>query len=458
MKHSFPQSSVIERNNDSIQSFTKTYSLKKKPIEINFRELLSGDIRGVDRYTHLIHSYPAKLLVHIPYFFLNNSYLSQPKDVVLDPFSGSGTVLLEGLLSGRNTLGADSNPLARLIAEVKVTQVSTEMLSITLKEVIAFAQKQKTVEVPEVVNCDYWFSSDTQFQLAKLLSAIKQLQDEQVKNFMLVSLSNCVKKVSYADHRISVPVKLNPDRYKNNSEERENIHLKLKYLEEVNVFEKFKSIANENIKRFRELESFDVQNVRARVIADDARKLSNGLVGKKGILRKESVQLIITSPPYASAQKYIRASSLNLGWLELATPSELPMLNRKNIGREYFKASETTLIPTGMKKADKLIASISKINPHRANIVCKYLLEMQEALDEMVRVLKPDGYLVLVVGNNTVCQQEFMTETYFTDYLQQLGLKLQFKLLDDIKSRGLMTKRNKTANIISREWILVFKK
>ena len=34
----------------------------------------------------------------------------------------------------------------------------------------------------------------------------------------------------------------------------------------------------------------------------------------------------------------------------------------------------------------------------------------------------------------------------------------EFKLIDDIQSYGLMTKRNKTADIISREWILVFKK
>ena len=99
-----------------------------------------------------------------------------------------------------------------------------------------------------------------------------------------------------------------------------------------------------------------------------------------------------------------------------------------------------------------------KVNPKRAFIVCTYLNEMKEALNEMIRVIKSNGYLILIIGNNKVCNLEFNTQDYLTEYLLSRGLKLQFKLIDGIKSYGLMTKRNKTADIISREWILVFKK
>src|SRR3546814_12409556 len=43
----------------------------------------------------------------------------------LDPFCGSGTVLLESALCGRVGHGADSNPLARMIARVKTTVIDT---------------------------------------------------------------------------------------------------------------------------------------------------------------------------------------------------------------------------------------------------------------------------------------------------------------------------------------------
>ena len=83
---------------------------------------------------------------------------------------------------------------------------------------------------------------------------------------------------------------------------------------------------------------------------------------------------------------------------------------------------------------------------------------MKVALDECVRVLRKGGSMVIVIGNNTVCNRPFDTQDYLTTYLQSKGMQLKFKLIDDIKSYGLMTKRNKTASTISCEWVLVFKK
>ena len=62
------------------------------------------------------------------------------------------------------------------------------------------------------------------------------------------------------------------------------------------------------------------------------------------------------------------------------------------------------------------------------------------------------------IGNNTVCNLSFNTQDYLTTYLESKGMTLEFKLIDDIKSYGLMTKRNSTANKISCEWVLILKK
>ena len=66
--------------------------------------------------------------------------------------------------------------------------------------------------------------------------------------------------------------------------------------------------------------------------------------------------------------------------------------------------------------------------------------------------------MIIIIGNNTVCGLSFNTQDYLTSYLQSKGMQLKFKLIDDIKSYGLMTKRNKTANTITSEWVLVLKK
>lgn len=447
---------INDRNDQVITEFLKQYSKDKNPIEINFRNLVP-ELKSPDRYTHLIHTYPAKLLAHIPYFFLNNTLFSKKGDYVLDPFSGSGTVMLETLLSGRNAYGADANPLARLIAQVKVTKLIPQDLINVSNEIAAKAKSLNGVSVPNIVNRDFWFPERTTKILARVLHSIKEIENEQIRNFMLVSFSNCVKKVSYADQAISVPVKLNPDRYKQCDEKRDKVIRRLAELEEIDIIGKFSSITSANIGRFREFEKTFIGNNKAKIVSTDARNLRNEIDGSSS-MKNNSIPLIITSPPYAGAQKYIRASSLNLGWIDLAQPGELMSLDKKIIGRENFKKSEITISKTGIILADNMIERIYKLNPQRATIVCSYLLEMKEALEEMTRVLKKDGFLVLVVGNNRVCGEEFNTQEYFCEFLLSKGLNLQLKLIDNIKSYGLMTKRNKTADIISREWILIFKK
>ena len=134
-------------------------------------------------------------------------------------------------------------------------------------------------------------------------------------------------------------------------------------------------------------------------------------------------------------------------------------LKRRNIGREDYRQDEISETYTGIEPADKVLKELyEKGKIKRAFLAANYLNEMKAALDESFRVLRQNGYMVIVIGNNTVCKRQFDTQDYLTTYLVNKGMKLQYKLIDDIKSYGLMTKRNKTADKISREWILVFKK
>ncbi|EOA05241.1 hypothetical protein HFRIS_008866 [Herbaspirillum frisingense GSF30] len=113
---------------------------------------------------------------------------------------------------------------------------------------------------------------------------------------------------------------------------------------------------------------------------------------------------------------------------------------------------------TFIDDADVVLNRIYQKNPLRAHIAANYLLEMEMACERMVEVLKPGGYLVLVIGNNQVCGEDFFANKYLREIFVKLGLELKLELVDDIHSRGLMTKRNKTASLIACEWILLFSK
>ncbi len=439
-----------------VEGFIINYKKNKKPISVSFREMIP-QLNSNDRATHLIHSYPAKLLPHIPHLFINNSILSAQKDKVLDSFCGSGTVLLESLLAGRAPVGADSNPLARLISRTKVRLYDTKVLKDYNDMLFAQIDCRKKGSQPNVVNIDYWFLPRIKRHLGSILYNIENIDDSDYRDFFHVCFSNLIKKVSLADPRVSVPVKLNPKRYPYRHQLRNESKVLLHGLETMNIKNRFNEIVLQNIKRFEKL-NLDVKKaISVSLISNDARALLTP-TGRK--LNAESVQLFISSPPYAGAQKYIRSSSLNLGWLGFTQEeSSLRDLELGSIGREnYYKIDYNELKKTNIKNADNLLRKIHKEYPQRAHISANYLIEMADSLKEAARVLKKGGYLILVIGNNQVCGYEFNTQEYLCTIVESLGLEVVFKLIDDIKSYGLMTKRNKTASIITREWILGFKK
>lgn len=432
----------------TLKGYYESFQKDGEPISVNFRALVP-DLKKPERYTHLIHSYPAKLLANIPYFFFATDTLCPANGTVLDPFCGTGTVLLEAVLSGRTALGADANPLAEHITGVKTAYIPREELLEALSGILTNAKRyRRTIEHPEAIAV--WYSPSSLRQLTNLQRAIAEMEDGQKKLFFEMCLSSVARKVSFADPSISVPVHWNPERFSSNPERMEEVRKKLEHLQKVNVYDKFETVCKANIERIDSLKEKIADGVTARVVSDDARQLG---------LEENSVDLILTSPPYAGAQKYIRASWLNLYWLNLVKPEEVKELKKRNIGREDYRKEEVFESYTGIEAADAVLGELYKSgNTYRAFLAANYLNEMKVALDESCRVLRPDGYMVIVIGNNTVCKRQFDTQDYLTTYLVGNGMKLQYKLIDDIKSYGLMTKRNKTANTITREWILVFKK
>jgi tRNA G10 N-methylase Trm11 len=431
--------------------FLEEYSRNKQPIQVNFREIVNH-LKFIERATHSIHPYPARLLPNIPYFFLNNSYFVNENNKVLDPFSGSGTVLLESALAGMNPYGTDANPLARLIAKVKTNNYDIGVLKSISDSLKVELEENITIEdnYPNVINLDYWFLPNIKVQLNTILNSINKIESKKYKDFFLLCFSNCINKVSLADTRVSVPVRMKIEHYPKNHPFRVKNENKIESLKTLDVYKKFIEVTNANIKRLTNKKKILQTRFVGKITSEDARKNK---------IKSNTIDLIITSPPYAGAQKYIRASSLNLGWTELTKDQDLKSLDKQNIGREnYVKSEYIELKKTGIDDADTLLEQVYLINPLRAHIAANYLLEMEQAIKESIRVLKPNKHFVLVAANNMVCGFEFKTQEYLRQIAENNGMTTICRLIDDIKSYGLMTKRNKTASIITCEWVLVLKK
>lgn len=439
-----------------ILKLLKEYKKNKEPVTVNFRELVP-QITNMDRHTHFIHSYPAKLLQQIPYFFLNNTIFSQEDDIILDPFCGTGTVLLEASIANRNAIGIDVNPLAALISKTKTTKVDILDVKYELakiKEEFKIYQKSKRkYNIPKISNIASWYSPKNIRKLSKIKDIVSNINEQEIKDFFQVVFSLCCKKFSYSDPRISVPVKINIDKFPEGHSLRIAAVKNLNFIDKNEVFEFFIEQANKNINRLINYQNVTMLNSnQVKVYNTDIKTIENTLV------KDESVQLILTSPPYVSAQKYIRASSLSLQWLELNN-STISKLNKQSVGREDFPKSEYEKFHvTGFENIDTLLRKIYEKNKLRAYITYTYLIEMEKSFKKFYNILKNNGYFVMVIGNNTIAGYEFMTHKYLIEIAESIGFSTKLILIDDIKSRGLMTKRNKTASMISREYIIVFQR
>jgi hypothetical protein len=244
-----------------------------------------------------------------------------------------------------------------------------------------------------------------------------------------------------------VPVRLNPDRAGLTAVQKAARTKWLRERKSANAFAIFEKVFTTNAARMSRLASVAGMGARATLF-DDARTFPE----------QGAIDLVITSPPYGSAQKYVRSASLSLQWLGLA-PDGLRAIERRTIGREHFTASEMAAfdqIP--IVAARDVLDRIRAINPLRAHISAQFLNEMTTSIANIERAVRPGGTIVLVMGDNMVCGERFKTSQYLTEYAQGLGLQLEVELIDRIKSRGLITRRAATAGMIDDEWVGVFRK
>lgn len=436
---------------NAFETLMDTFRVSGKPVEVDFRSMVSW-IKTGDQLTHQIHPYPAKLLPNIGHFFVRASTLAPKGARVLDPFCGSGTVALEASLAGHEATVADANPLAILITRVKTTPFNPQKLEHEALEIHRKCRRLKTAASLPVVNSDFWFGKRIKQEIEILARAIDEVASNSTRNFFRVCLSATARRLSRADPAISVPVRL---RAKPTFSEARNstIRSHIRRVSTALVADEFLGLCESNIYRVRQTNEVCPSRGKAKVVGADARDLA--ISGKDS---SRLVDLIVTSPPYGNAQKYIRASSLSLNILGLTSPEHLRELEERSIGREHvwdFDDSDEEALP---KESRTFLSKVKKKNPHRAVLTERYLTELRQSLHEMYRVLRPGGHAVIVIGNNSVCGETLRNDNFVSGVFESIGMARRLSLIDHIRSRGLMTKRNRTASTISRECVLVFRK
>ena len=454
----------------------KYSSEKRKPIPFDFkaasRRMLPAE-KGYITEAHYIHYYPGRIFPYIPFFMLSLSDFQGLNGPVLDPFAGSGTILLESVsnpFSKRTAIGVEKNPVGRLMSKVKSKPLDEQeidglLYAICLRYKCA---KKVTSEIDEFTNRSLWFSDNAFNRLSRLKYAIRTVDSNQdYKDFFWLCYSSIVRKVSKANPYIPPPVVLKPDKYKESEKRYKKLKDIMAEAKDPNILARFMEAVVKNKKKLAVLNNnVELKNgeVYSEIIWDDARHIKNGKLLECGRMETESaktmeqnsVALVFTSPPYITAQKYIRTNRLELFCLGYSI-SDVASLEKGSIGTECVSVN-IKISPLDVCTIDEEITQIEKSSRERAAQVFKYFKDMLESLEEIKRVLRKNSFAIIVLGDNRVLNKKVETYRLLADAANKIGFEEIVVLKDTIRSRSMLTKRNGTGGIIKDEFAIILKK
>ncbi len=405
----------------------------------------SYDYAGADtKYSnHSIHPYPAVMIPQIVCSLLKNY---SNGGIVLDPFCGSGTTLLEAKLSNNyeKAIGIDINPLACLISKVKTTQVNPKILKRQYISIIRKSEEYKRTELtkPEVYHIDYWFKDYVIDKLSRIKNAIYEIKNEDVKDFFKVVFSSIIRAVSntrnneFKLYRMpeSKLKRFHPDVYNEF-----NIAFHRNYLKMIEFYKK-------------------ASNCTINVLYEDSRL--------KTSIDKESIDLILTSPPYGDSRTtvaYGQFSRLSLQWLgydkNVTTSLDSTLLG----GRRKHQNNVEVLRSQTLRET---LNKISTIDKKRCQDVFSYFHDLDLCINEFDRVVKHGSYLCFVVGNRTVkgvtiptdrilCEL-FLSKNDYYEHEKTITRNISSKHMP--RANSPTNKKKKTSLTINKENVIIIRK
>lgn len=402
------------------------------PKKVSFRDIVP-EITSTTYSTHSIYYYPAKFIPQVVRFCIKE--FTNEKDLIIDPFAGSGTVGLEAFLMKRNSILLDLNYLLKYIIPIKIYQGNSFSKNILIEKIIEI-QNCSNSFIPEYSNIRYWYPEEMFEVISHYWAGLNKLEENIYKWIIQASLIKLSKQFSLAEHRTP---KLFISKFKRKyiSELLQNnwkqdlddklIKYSLKYYNSVNQFRNFTKGFNNDVKYFAGIDSskFKLDNV-------------------------EGIDALITSPPYLQAQEYIRTSKLDLFWLGY-NESQIRGISRMEIP---------------YRKADRIIET-ETLNKIRGQVERKKLIKILDSyfdhtiasLENNMNLLKKGGKACIFIGNPTIDGIEIETWRIFTEYFTAKNFKFEIVFDDEIKTRQLFGSRNnKNPNGMKSEYLLILTK
>lgn len=343
--------------------------------------------------THGYHRYPAKFIPQLASHLIKEN--TKKGDLICDPFGGCGTSLVEAKVNGRKSVGIDINPLAGLITKAKVTPIPINKLDMEydrlLQRIRRFSSHKFVIPNDRLIK---WFSKDTLSKLSSIDQAIRVINDPQIRRFIYCAFSHILKNTS---KWLTKSIKPTIDKKKITADP-------------IEVFTNHSNFMIQQNKEFTN-ELLRTNNIytKAKFYLRDARKTS---------LPTDSIDYILTSPPYVTSYEYADLHQLSLFWL--GYDKNWINFKKKFIGSSHNFASNKNLYSN---IAENIIDQMDQ----RDNLVAKriraYFEDMADFFIEAKRILRKSGKLSLVIGNTVIRDINILNAEVAYEQMNCFGFK-----------------------------------
>jgi tRNA G10 N-methylase Trm11 len=352
--------------------------------------------------THCYHDYPARMIPQVAGKLLD-AYAPGAK-LLFDPYCGSGTSLVEGMVRGIDVIGTDLNPLARLISKAKTATPDVGELERCVAELDKFILSPSSPDVPAQIagisRLDFWFKPQVIEKLGVLKSFIDKLPDGATRLFFQVAFSETVREGSNT----------------------RNEEFKL-YRYEARRLEHFDPdiygiIAAKLRRNLAGLQQFVTRLRRLPQIPQAKLYAFNTAAGvPPDEITPASIDIIVTSPPYGDSHTtvaYGQYSRLSAAWLGLPSPAQV---DRTLMGGSALKATPRFSSPDLEQAIDEIRLKDEK----RSREVAAFYSDLQTSISYVSGLVKPGGHACYVVGNRKVKGIVLPTDVAIRDFFEAQG-------------------------------------
>lgn len=371
--------------------------------------------------THSYHPYPARFIPQLAARLIKE--YSGPGDLVYDPFCGSGTALVEGLVASRRVVGGDANGIAVLISRAKTSAFEpSELHSMVRSFLERLDLPSDTPIAPQRVphpRLLRWFSEDNLAVLACLKAAVDRVRDARFRRFLRCALSAILKRCSYWPS-YSVRSLRRPG---------EAFERPLPALKR-----QCKAMERGNAELYKALSCNPHQALSATVRLRDARTT-----------HEPSVDLVVTSPPYCTSYNYAELHQLSAFWM--GRVRRLSSWSRRFIGCVPAGRYERDSLPA---EATLVLDRLAETDRSRAARVSRYWQDMRKAYERMFVSLRPGGAACVVIGDTRHRGVNIPNTAITGALLSQAGFEVEREILRGVPNKSLPQSRDpKTGRFVA---------